>query len=112
MEPSLGWTEEADQERRQERIEGWLAEDGEPLLGWCENAGMGMTEGEPADECNGLVFNGDGQLQAREALRAIKPRCKPSLTYGEIARQLPDGTIMRTFVASSDSRAPELREAM
>jgi hypothetical protein len=105
MEPSLGWTEEADQERRQERIEGWLAEDGEPLLGWCENAGKGITEGEPADERDGLVFNGDGQHQASELLRAVKPRLKPNLTHSEIAHQLPDGTIMRTFVASTDSRA-------
>jgi hypothetical protein len=105
MEPSLGWTEEADQERRQERAEGWLPEDGEPLLGWCENAGKGMTEAEPADERDGLVFNGDGQDQASELLRAVKPRRKPNQTYGEIAHELPDGTIMRTFVASTDSRA-------
>jgi hypothetical protein len=112
MEPSLGWTEEIDQERRQERIEGWLPEDGEPLLGWCENAGKGITEGELVDECDGLVFNGEGQQQASEALRVVKPRRKPNLTYGEIAHQMPDGTIMRAFVASTDSRAPELREVI
>jgi hypothetical protein len=44
-------------------------------------------------------------------LRAVKPRRKPCLTHGEIAHQLPDGTIMRTFVASGDSRSPEMREA-
>jgi len=109
MEPELGWTEEVDQVRRQERIEGWLAEDGEQLLGWCENAGMGMTKDEPVDECGGLTFNGDGQQQASEALHAVKPRQKPKLTYGEIAHQLPDGSIMRTFVTSADSRMPELR---
>jgi hypothetical protein len=105
-EPELGWTDHIDQTKAGEQdADCWMTPDGEPLLGWCENAGKGIAEGEPANECDGLAFNGDGQRKASELLCAVKPRRKPNLTYGEIAHKLPDGTIMRTFVASTDSRA-------
>jgi hypothetical protein len=92
----------------------------EPFLGWPETSSQGHDEwernpvsvrgvdptGEEAIPLRAipLDFRGEGYWQARQALRSVKHRVKPT-TYGEIAHRMPDGTIMRTFVESTDSRA-------
>jgi hypothetical protein len=128
-EPTMGWSNDHHGGGDQTKIaEGCDAstdeceEELEPTMGWPENDGQGPViagRNDPNVQCLDAVqdneelgrldFRGVGNWEARKALRAAKPRRKPNPTHGEIAHRLPDGTIMRTFVASTDSRAPELR---
>jgi hypothetical protein len=101
--------------------EGAATGDNEPNLGRLETMHQGIgSYGGLSDDETGLLagnldFKSEGYSIGNEMLRAIganRVRVSPGLPRGkwaELAHKLPDGTIMRTFLAPGDSRSPELR---
>ena len=132
-EPTLGWStvgemgsrddleEECEDEGAQCEDEGAATGDNEPNLGRLETMHQGIgSYGGLSDDETGLLagnldFKSEGYSIGNEMLRAIganRVRVSPGLPRGkwaELAHKLPDGTIMRTFLAPGDSRSPELR---
>ena len=69
-EPDLGWTEEIDQERRLQAMPGWMAEDGEPELGFVGH-GAGWTGEAVYDDGREEVCEDEGadiQAQLHDAM--------------------------------------------
>jgi hypothetical protein len=95
--------------------------DAEPNLGRLEtiHQGGGTYSGISDDEtgllAGNLAFEGEGYSignQMLDAAGADRARVSPGLPRGkwaEIARKLPDGTVVRTCKAPDGSRVPELR---
>lgn len=64
---------------------------------------------EPAESDWPISWRPKGGVQiAEKLLHMAKPRRKASQTYGEFSHRLPDGSIMRTFVAADDARVLRL----
>ena len=89
LEPELGWTEEIDQVRRSDRdLSMWLCEDGEPILGWRENAGLGIPTGEPSDDCEEACEDEGADIQAQPHDATDEGNDEPNLGRLETVCQL------------------------
>lgn len=108
LEPELGWTEELDQVRRSERdMSSWLCEDGEPVLGWRENAGMGIPTGEPANDCEEASEDEGADIQAQPHDATDEGDDEPNLGRLETVCQLA-----ASYSGAGDDAPPIGREAI
>lgn len=108
LEPELGWTEEIDQVRRSDRdLPSWLCEDGEPLLGWRENAGMGIPTGEPSDDCEEACEDEGADIQAQPHDATDEGNDEPNLGRLETVCQLA-----ASYTGVGDDAPPIGREAI
>lgn len=132
LEPELGWPEQVNQVDRAAVTDGWLVTDGEPDLGFVgiatgwrdgedkldrERDQLGDDERENDHAEHGIVElceddfvlpydagSCGGRAIAEALLAEAKPRRVADLTYTEISHFMPDGTIIRNFVASDDAK--------
>lgn len=108
LEPELGWTEELDQVWRSERdMSSWLCEDGEPVLGWRENAGMGIPTGEPSNDCEEASEGEGADIQAQPHDASDQGDDEPNLGRLETVCQLA-----ASYTGVSDDAPPTDREAL
>lgn len=131
IEPELGWPEQVNQVERSVVNGEWLAIDGEPDLGFVgiatgwrcgedildrEQDSLGDDEREHDHAEHGIVelceddfvqpYIGSfgGHAIAEALLAKAGTRRVADLTYVETSHVMPNGTIMRNFVASDDSK--------